>query len=731
MDIHLSLGNLVQQGVNGQVSGPLNRDDVIKSMIFKASDIVSFCASNVDYDMCTRDNFTDGAISRNGQSAERDMKELEPWIAESTDDDNLALESGTNGWDAHDMFRRNAEQFDVKSTYDENLSQYTTPLVRKNDREYRQKEEEAERIAREIESTDTYRAHSALENGDRDEEAKFSAVVRPEDSEPPPNTGRGPPAHMQPPLPQREKRERDRGWENPARQPVQGGPNQASVQAVAPQSNIPPNLGQQRKELADIRMNGGDPRERKNVVEVARTFPSKPLGNMAPNASQQRPHPQPAAQQPTQPVPPVARVPPQMHQQAQGPAPQQPAPPPHVPVPAPLPDEEAEGRKTEQTPEEKRGETEEKKEEEKTEAVGVKTVPAPSPTPPRQSPVVHPPPMVPLQGPNVYPQNYAFKMVPITTNQNVPQRHPKRAVVSVHPDPALAAHHATGQPLLAAQTASMPTQQFVYQMPQAVLPQGPFQMMTTRGVPPTSMHMSHQGGGVDPIQASSQTAHAAQQIFVQHMGPNGHNPGGPQPHHAHNQAAPPTSGTPQPSLNYGQQMGMHGHPPLQPTHAHPAHTHAGHSNPNPQGLHPVSMGYMPHTLQAGSLSQAGGSGGGGGPAPAHVQHSTHGPMGQPHHVVVMPQPPPHNVNQAISSHHHHHHGSHQYQQHHVAVTAGHSQVHSGAGQGPHLLPGNMHTAIPVSGTGLAGMHPGQLHHAPFVPPTSAQYKHGDHLLSSV
>nr|KAG5708138.1 hypothetical protein BaRGS_002874 [Batillaria attramentaria] len=75
------------------------------------------------------DNFTDGAISRNGQSAERDMKELEPWIAESTDDDNLALESGTNGWDAHDMFRRNAEQFDVKSTYDENLSQYTSVLT--------------------------------------------------------------------------------------------------------------------------------------------------------------------------------------------------------------------------------------------------------------------------------------------------------------------------------------------------------------------------------------------------------------------------------------------------------------------------------------------------------------------------------------------------------------------------------------------------------------------------
>lgn len=54
-----------------------------------------------------------------------------------------------------------------------------TPLVRKNDQDYKRKEEEAERIAREIESSETYKARIALENGDRDEESKFSAVLRP------------------------------------------------------------------------------------------------------------------------------------------------------------------------------------------------------------------------------------------------------------------------------------------------------------------------------------------------------------------------------------------------------------------------------------------------------------------------------------------------------------------------------------------------------------------------
>lgn len=60
---------------------------------------------------------------------------------------------------------------------------FRTPLVKKNDREYRLKEEEAERLAREIENSDTYKARIALENGDRDEESRFSAVLRPGEKE--------------------------------------------------------------------------------------------------------------------------------------------------------------------------------------------------------------------------------------------------------------------------------------------------------------------------------------------------------------------------------------------------------------------------------------------------------------------------------------------------------------------------------------------------------------------
>ena len=63
---------------------------------------------------------------------------------------------------------------------------FRTPLKQENTKEYREREAQAARLAREIESSDTYHQHIQLENGDGvddDEEARFSAVVRPERSE--------------------------------------------------------------------------------------------------------------------------------------------------------------------------------------------------------------------------------------------------------------------------------------------------------------------------------------------------------------------------------------------------------------------------------------------------------------------------------------------------------------------------------------------------------------------
>jgi PAB1-binding protein PBP1 len=53
-----------------------------------------------------------------------------------------------------------------------------TPLEKRDTKEFKNREEEAERIASEIERSEQYKHHISLENGDGDEEDKFSAVKR-------------------------------------------------------------------------------------------------------------------------------------------------------------------------------------------------------------------------------------------------------------------------------------------------------------------------------------------------------------------------------------------------------------------------------------------------------------------------------------------------------------------------------------------------------------------------
>ncbi|XP_025088928.1 ataxin-2-like isoform X2 [Pomacea canaliculata] len=900
MEILLSAGTLLRPSANGQSPKPLNRE--VMNMIFKANDIVCFSAANVDFDASRADSFIDSSITRNGQSTEREMKELEPWEAGTGDDASYTLDPNANGWDASEMFRKNAERFDVKSTYDENLSQYTTPLVRKNDQDYKRKEEEAERIAREIESSETYKARIALENGDRDEESKFSAVLRPGEGgannrsvplsrRPQISSNQNMPVHqvsaaaMQP-LP-RDKRT----WEN--HRSVVSNP---SVQQTCVPPAVPTHSHQRRPEINDQRVNGDVTKDRKGEGIHLRAQKAMSVSSTAisPHGPQHHAGTHPVTPQhhtgthPVTPLqqqscPPVNTIPQNHIQQQQGPTPLMPPPQssqplqsvstiqqpsqlpvvaaatPSVPIPTPasvlqtsvasvtaslekpepcpaspttqvqaqtsqpaerksprdkeklegLKDfqrnfklEDGEDHKAERAQEKKTG-LEEKKEEEKVEnklldkvahsnlnpnakefkpaSYGMK--PAPSPTPPRQSPVIHPSSVVSMCSPTLF-SNVGILA---TGRQTMAQSktYPKRAVVSVQPDPMLA----TGQPLLA-QPSPLPTQYLFQAVP---LPQGAtstIQVMPSR-IAPNSVHMSHQP--MDPSQVSGQPTHSAHQIFVaqqahgpipahmgphhgaqamshpqpahthmqqhqhqhqhqhqqhhpssvppgpqgqsgqmtphpsaspvQHLGPNGPNPGAPQQHHGHAQGVPPTSGTPQPSLNYGQQIGLQGHPPLQPAHALPAHTHVGLSNSNHQSLHHVPVNYMTHTLQVAEggflalpslagggqlpFSQAGPSASG--PGPAHVQHNA--PMGQ-YNVVVMPQPPPHTVNQATLSNHHH---GHQYQQHHVPAA---SQLHNTAGQAHALIPGGMSAAIPVSGTGLVGIHHSQLPH--FAPPAIYQ-----------
>ncbi|EPQ02288.1 Ataxin-2 [Myotis brandtii] len=134
----------------------------------------------MDSSCARRDAFTDSAISAkvNGEHKEKD---LEPWDAGklTTSEELEALENDvSNGWDPNDMFRYNEENYGVVSTYDSSLSSYTVPLERDNSEEFLKREARANQLAEEIESSAQYKARVALENDDRSEEEKYTAVQR-------------------------------------------------------------------------------------------------------------------------------------------------------------------------------------------------------------------------------------------------------------------------------------------------------------------------------------------------------------------------------------------------------------------------------------------------------------------------------------------------------------------------------------------------------------------------
>ncbi|XP_036907998.1 ataxin-2 isoform X8 [Sturnira hondurensis] len=165
-------------------SGP-KREEIMESILFKCSDFVVVQFKDMDSTYARRvpsetDAFTDSAISAkvNGEHKEKD---LEPWDSgELTANEELeALENDvSNGWDPNDMFRYNEENYGVVSTYDSSLSSYTVPLERDNSEEFLKREARANQLAEEIESSAQYKARVALENDERSEEEKYTAVQR-------------------------------------------------------------------------------------------------------------------------------------------------------------------------------------------------------------------------------------------------------------------------------------------------------------------------------------------------------------------------------------------------------------------------------------------------------------------------------------------------------------------------------------------------------------------------
>ena len=122
---------------------------------------------------------TDTEISGKEPSMPRE-RELQRWDAGADNSVDMSLgSSGDTGWD---QFAANERMYGVSSTYDENI--YTTQIDRSNP-EYRRREAEAARIAREIEGTAPANAHVAeerkrdAERGEGlDEEEKYSGVKR-------------------------------------------------------------------------------------------------------------------------------------------------------------------------------------------------------------------------------------------------------------------------------------------------------------------------------------------------------------------------------------------------------------------------------------------------------------------------------------------------------------------------------------------------------------------------
>jgi len=127
-------------------------------------------------------------------------KELEPYAFDDEEqensgstggiDDDLAQQmngfdlntensSSNTGWTAEDMLLTNETKYGYKSTFKEDLSEYTLQVERQDTEEFKRREEEAEKLALEIESSSTYKRNIDKELSDgEEEEEKFSAVVR-------------------------------------------------------------------------------------------------------------------------------------------------------------------------------------------------------------------------------------------------------------------------------------------------------------------------------------------------------------------------------------------------------------------------------------------------------------------------------------------------------------------------------------------------------------------------
>ncbi|XP_052073103.1 ataxin-2-like isoform X2 [Mytilus californianus] len=693
MDVVLEMAHKVDDTGNNNIP---SRELVQEKIIFNCGDILMITAVDVDLDYAVKDTFTDTAITKQNGVADKELRELTPWEPEESETQGgggLHDGGASNGWDADDMFSTNERQFNVKSTYDDSLHQYTVPLEKRDTKEYREKEERAALLAQEIEKSDGYRQRTDLENnGEGDnEESKFSAVVRPD------NAGPNPGKYVPP---------GKRNQYNQQRNLRHGAPpNRLPVHQPPPQPTAPRLAAQHSRE--DYKVNGNDVKEEVKVEEKDNTSPvpdsAGPTESIhtSPVSKIDKKNSTPKAQnaliqdlkdfsvnfklsedsKETKKSPEKVEKTEQkeeLEEKTKSPPPPVPTTSAALPVVVP-----ATTLDPPQSKEEPKPETNDILKNSSlnphaksfvlnpnAKSFQPKQYPQQVPTPPRpqtQSPIIQP--MPPAMAPMFQPVIFQTQLGQQMQQQQRPQ--PKRAVVSIHPPrtdfTAAAAQAATGAPLLAhtnysavQYTPFMMPQPASYQvgqvmpMPSATPAAGPRMMTPPSGA---TMDMSQQPSGHTMFtvgQHGPMPAHIQHQPYHNpqpaHIGPhpgqqNQQNHPAPSPvQHVvtSSQSHPPTS-TPQPHNPY-QQMSIQGHPPLQPSPHNPA---------SPQTVHMPAVQYQfPLQMQGANnqvMSQT--------HPPTSVPHSIHSHM-QPQ-FVMMPHP-----------HNQHNQQNQQFQPHHI----GHGQT---------------------------------------------------------
>ncbi|KAG5437961.1 hypothetical protein PCANB_000307 [Pneumocystis canis] len=170
----------VLSNVSNQTNGLQHR--IIDELIILPCDLMQIQVERVNFDEIVQQEQRFQTDSEIAGKSELKEKELHKWIPSNNDtaefkplEDSTQLVSDGEVWD---QFAANEMLFGVKSEFDEDF--YTTK-VDKSHPLYKRREEEASRIAQEIQQSSTNNIHVAEERGfiqtDISEEAMYSCVI--------------------------------------------------------------------------------------------------------------------------------------------------------------------------------------------------------------------------------------------------------------------------------------------------------------------------------------------------------------------------------------------------------------------------------------------------------------------------------------------------------------------------------------------------------------------------